>query len=117
MLGDVTVSYRGEVLGTAKLVANTSVSLSKGQYIKSELNQMTGSTVFKVILLLVLLMFILYIVFVIRYNRIRKERHRRAVEMAREEAMYRRQAAETTTQKSFEEIEEMLSNEENAAKK
>jgi len=100
VLGEVTISFDGVEYGTVKLVAASSIDLSKAQYIKNEINGLVSSTPFKVVVGIILFLILAYIVLVIRY-RILHARHKRAVRearMRRERAAAAARAAEAAAQ-------------------
>ncbi|MBR4953476.1 MAG: D-alanyl-D-alanine carboxypeptidase [Oscillospiraceae bacterium] len=100
VLGEVTVSFEGIEFGTAKLIAASSIDLSKAQYMKNEINTLVSSTPFKVVVGIILFLILAYIVLVIRY-RILHARHKRAVRearMRRERAAAQARAAEAAAQ-------------------
>jgi D-alanyl-D-alanine carboxypeptidase (penicillin-binding protein 5/6) len=99
-LGEIKVTMNGEVYGTAPLVANSTVELSRMQFIKSEIAQVWSLTWVKVIFWLVILILVAYLALVIRY-RILHARHVRSVRAARQaraaaaEEAYARRAFQT----------------------
>ena len=100
VLGEVTISFGGVEYGTVKLVAASSIDLSKAQYMKNEINRLTSSTPFKVVVGIIVFLILAYIFLVIRY-RILHERHKRAMREARlrrERAAAAARAAEAAAQ-------------------
>lgn len=81
-LGEVTLSKNGVNYGTVNLVAAAGVDLSKGEYLKSQINDTLQSKTFKLILWAVIILVVAYLALVITY-RIRRERHRKAMRRAR----------------------------------
>ena len=81
-LGEVTLSKNGVSYGTVNLVAAAGVDLSRGEYLKSQINETLHSKTFKLILWAVIIIVVAYLALVISY-RVRRIRHRRAMRMAR----------------------------------
>lgn len=107
-LGEVSVYCKDEYLGTADLVANTAVSLSKLEYMTREVKAFFALPLVWIVIILFVLMLVAYIVLVIRYNIIRR-RIRAEKRARREEALRQRQSM--ATGKSFEEIEKAMAGE------
>lgn len=78
VLGEVSVMRDGRSCGTVKLLAASSVELSRWEYIKSELHRTTQTTAFKLILFGVILLVVVYVVWVVLY-RSRRRKYTRAV--------------------------------------
>ena len=81
VLGEVTVSFDGVNYGTVKLVAASSIDLSRLQYIKTQINETLHSTMAKVIIAVLIVFTAAYLFLVIRY-RILHIRHKRAMRQA-----------------------------------
>ena len=94
-LGEITVSMDGVVYGTTSLVASTSVTLSKMQYMRHQLKTALHLTWVKVIFWFLMLALVIYILLVVRYRTLHK-RHQREVRMAREQREKLREAEERT---------------------
>lgn len=93
VLGQVTLSKNGVNYGTVNLVAASGVDLSRGDYIKTEIQNTMDSKIFKIILWSVVILLVAYLALVIVY-RVKRERHRRALRQARiERARSEREAA------------------------
>lgn len=73
-LGEVSVSRNGQICGTVKLVAATSVDLSRGQYITSHLRETTKTAAFFWLCFAVVVVLGSYIAWVIVY-RVRRKRY------------------------------------------
>ena len=81
-LGEVTLTKNGINYGTVNLVAASGVDLSRGEYLKAQIQATTSSTAFKLIFWVVILILVAYIALVVSY-RIRRARHRKAMRQAR----------------------------------
>ena len=81
-LGEVTLTKNGINYGTVNLVAASGVDLSRGEYLKSQIQATTSSTAFKLIFWVVILILVAYVILVVSY-RIRRARHRKAVRQAK----------------------------------
>lgn len=66
ILGQITITYGGEIYGPINLVSSSDIELSRIEYMKSEIAKTFESTWVKVSVITVLLLFVLYIVFVVR---------------------------------------------------
>ena len=82
VLGEVTVTRAGQSYGTVKLVASSSVELSRLQYIKSQIRETTQQKNFRIAVVVLGLLLFIYIVWVIIY-RIKRIRYLRAVRAAK----------------------------------
>lgn len=82
VLGEVSVSFDGVNYGTVKLVAASSVDLSRLQYIKSQIAETLHSTPTKIMFAVLAVFIAAYLFLVIRY-RILHNRHKRAMRQAR----------------------------------
>ena len=82
VLGEVTLSGNGRSFGTVKLVASSTVELSRMQYIKSQIRETTRKTGFKLIVTALILLFLLYLAWVISY-RVKRLKQLRAQRSAR----------------------------------
>ena len=81
VLGEITVSYEGQVLARINLVAASDISLSKMVYIRAELSKlMRSKPVIATIITLLLLVFA-YVFLVVRY-RILRRRHVKTLRQA-----------------------------------
>lgn len=69
ILGEATVSLDGVNYGTVKLVAASSVGLSKMSYIKGKLGSLFGNILVKIFILIFIALLVIYIIAVIRYRR------------------------------------------------
>ena len=81
VLGEVTLHRDGRNYGTVKLVASSTVELSRMQYIKSQLRETTQKKAFKLTVISLVLLFLLYLAWVILY-RVRRLQHLRTVRAA-----------------------------------
>lgn len=81
-LGEIVLSKDNVTYGKAKLVAASTIELSRSQFIKSQLNSTLHSKPVKIIMAVLIVCIALYLFLVIRY-RILHARHRRAVRAAR----------------------------------
>jgi len=68
VLGEVTLRRDGRSYGTVKLVASSSVELSRVQFIRSQIRETTQTKRFKLIATAVVLFFLAYFVWVIVYR-------------------------------------------------
>lgn len=78
VLGEVSVSKDGVVYGTSKLVASSTIELSRIQFIKSEISKTLHSKPVKIIFAVLIVLILLYLFLVIRYNVLRA-RHKKAM--------------------------------------
>lgn len=101
--GKITVSYDGKVIGSTKLVANSTIDLQRIEYMKNEIGKTMSSPIVKITAVVLLLMIIGYIAFIIRHNAIRRQKREEALEAHRIEMLNKKPTL--TTGKSFEEIE------------
>ena len=85
VIGEMTLYREEKCYGTVKLIASSSVELSRAQYIRSRLREATHNPRFFLIAAAVILFFGLYLVWVIVY-RVRRIRHLRAVRAAEKAA-------------------------------
>ncbi len=83
VLGEMTLRYQGKELGPIPLVANTSVSLSRVAYIKSEIHNVLSQPWVKWTFFGFVTILVLYFIFVIRYNVVKHKRRRAAYEAAK----------------------------------
>lgn len=81
VLGEVTLHRSGKNYGTVKLVASSTVELSRMQYIKSQIRETTQKKAFKLTVICLVLLFLLYLAWVIWY-RVKRLQHIRAVRAA-----------------------------------
>ena len=105
VLGSVTLTYNGREYGSVNLVASTSVSLSKTEYIHSEFKETLSLRWVKLLIAAFVLMFVGYIIFAIIYNHRQRKLRRAARAAAHRRAADARRRAQPTSGKSFEEIE------------
>jgi len=73
-IGEISVSYDGKLLGTTKLISNSSVEQSRYEYVKSVVFDTLSKPLAKLIALLLIILIILYIFFVINGRRRRRGR-------------------------------------------
>ncbi len=94
VLGEITVTHNGEVIGTSLLVSTTGVELSKIEYMKQQISEaLHNSKLLRVVWILVALL-CLYLAWVIAYrvrhlmhlNSVRKAKKARAYAIAQREA-------------------------------
>lgn len=97
-LGEVSLSLNGTSYGTAKLLASSSVDLSRSQYLKAQFRKAFGHTWLWLLLLIILFFVLLYVFLVLRYRHIRQRQlmRKRQQEQARV-AQKTRQAREQMT--------------------
>ena len=81
VLGEVTVTRGNRNYGTVKLVASSTVELSRMQYIKSQLRETTQKKSFRLTVIILALLFLLYIVWVVWY-RVKRLQHKKALKDA-----------------------------------
>ena len=74
VLGEVNVTRNGVSYGVVKLVASSSVDLSRLQYLKSQMKATTQSRTFKIIFWSVIVFFAAYLIWVIIY-RVKRVKH------------------------------------------
>ena len=91
VLGEVTLTGGGRSYGTVKLVASSSVQLSRIQYIRQQLRATTQQRSFRMTVIILALLFLLYLIWVLVY-RIKRIRHVRAVRAAERERLLRSEA-------------------------
>lgn len=94
VLGEATVTVRGEDYGTVKLINLTSVEMSKSEYMKMRLRSVLERGWFKTIVIVLALFVLGYALLVARYRRLRRKhmKERRLAEQQRR-AQRERQAA------------------------
>ncbi len=91
VLGEVTVSREGRSYGTVKLVASSTVQLSRIQYIRRQVRETTQKRSFRLTVIILAMLFVLYLVWVLIY-RIKRIRHLRAVRAAERERLLQAEA-------------------------
>ena len=91
VLGEVSVSRDGRVYGTVKLVASSSVELSRIQYIRQQVAQTLRQRSVRIAIIVLGLLFAAYLVWVVLY-RVKHLRHVRAVRAAERERLLRTEA-------------------------
>jgi len=74
VIGEISVSYDGKLLGTTKLVSNSSVEQSRFEYVKSIVFGSLNTPLAKLIVALIIIVIILYIFFVINGKKRRRRR-------------------------------------------
>ena len=82
VLGEVTVSLDGVVLGTSSLVTSTTVELARSEYMKSEIADFFSNIWVLIILAVLIVAVVLYVLSVVRYRKLHKL-HLRSLEEAR----------------------------------
>lgn len=105
VLGEVTVKFNGVDYGTVNLVANTKIELDRAAYIGSEVKNTLANKYVRLAITLFIIFIILYAAFIIYYNIRRRNKRRVAASLARQRVEAYRRSQETSTGKSFEEIE------------
>ncbi len=103
VLGEVTVSFNGQVYGTVNLVANTTVELDRTAYIGSEISNTLRNKYVRLAITVLVILAILYVAFIVYYNVRRANKRKVANDLARRRIQEYRQAQSTGM--SFEEIE------------
>lgn len=85
VLGEITLSYAGEVYGTVKLVNSSDIELSKAEYFKQRISEILSNGWVIALIAIVLCFLVLYIVLVTRYRRLRQKhlRERQRAEQRR----------------------------------
>ena len=85
VLGEAEVIIDGVSYGKVKLVNVTPVSMAKGEYLKSRLDETFGKTWVKVLIIVIVLLLVGYFALVIRYRRLRQKhlRERKRAEQRR----------------------------------
>jgi D-alanyl-D-alanine carboxypeptidase (penicillin-binding protein 5/6) len=79
VIGEITVSYEGKILGTTKLVSISSVDQSRYEYVKSIIFDSFKKPIAKVIVAVVIIAIILYIFFMINGRKRRRRRYNKTV--------------------------------------
>ena len=92
VLGEVTLTRAGKSFGTVKLVASSTVQLSRLQYIRSQIRETTRQRNFRITVAVLAVLFVAYLIWVLIY-RIKRLRHLRAVRMAERERALRMETA------------------------
>lgn len=69
VLGSVTVSYNGVSYGTVKLIASSSIDLSKMSFLKTEAAKLIDKMWVKVLIIVLIMLFVLYVAAVMIYRR------------------------------------------------
>jgi D-alanyl-D-alanine carboxypeptidase (penicillin-binding protein 5/6) len=95
VLGEVTITRNGTIIGTVRLVASTSIELHRLQNIKNQIAEVLSSTVAQIIIWVLAILVALYAALVIRYNIIRSKRKRMNME-ARQKLVEERQSPNQT---------------------
>ncbi len=95
VLGEVSVMRSGVSCGTVKLVAASSVELSRTQYILSHVRETTHSSAFRIIAAAAIAILVLYLAWVILY-RVKVHRYRRALRAARRQSAAQRSGQRST---------------------
>jgi D-alanyl-D-alanine carboxypeptidase (penicillin-binding protein 5/6) len=98
VLGEITVSKDGEVVGTVPLVTTTTVELSKTEYMKQQVTEVLHNKTVRKVFWICVILFCLYLLWCIIY-RIRRIVHVNSVRRARRaqaRASQQRAAARTT---------------------
>lgn len=87
VLGEVKLTLNGENVGTVKLIASHSVSLSKGVYLRNRIIEVLNTTAVRAVLIILVVLIVLYIALVSRYRYMRRkhlrEKKRRYAELER----------------------------------
>ena len=91
VLGEVTVSRDGRSYGTVKLVASSTVQLSRVQYIRQQVQETTRQRSFRMAVIILGLLFLAYLIWVLIY-RIKRIRHVRAVKALERERLLQAEA-------------------------
>ena len=91
VLGEVTVSRSGRSYGTVKLVASSTVQLSRVQYIRQQVKETTRQRSFRMAVIILGLLFLAYLIWVLIY-RIKRLRHLRAVRALERERLLQAEA-------------------------
>lgn len=80
LMGEVKVYYKDKLIGSSRLVADTSVGVQHVRFIEQKVKDFFGQTWVKVIIALFFLLIAVYLALVIRYNVIRRARIKRVRE-------------------------------------
>ena len=94
VLGEITLTRRGEKYGPIQLIANTSVDLHRLEFMRIQLKDMLASPTAHAVMFALILLLALYIALVIRYNVLRVRRIRKIKEAKRKLIEERRQVNE-----------------------
>lgn len=100
VLGEIVISRDGKIYGRTALVSTKSITLSRMEYIKSEIRGFFRNTVVRIIIIVLVLLVLGYAALVVRYHILRRA-HVRSVQAARRERD--RRAAEVAAQATAEE--------------
>lgn len=93
VLGEVTLSLDGVVVGSSNLVTSSTVELARSEYMKQEIAAFFSNIWVDIIILVLLVAVGLYIFSVVRYRKLHK-RHLQSVAAAKERAARRRESVE-----------------------
>ena len=80
VLGEVTVTRRGEDYGTRKLIATTGIDLHRLEFMMIQLREMLSSSIARTVIIVLILLVAAYAALVIRYNIMRVRRLRKIKE-------------------------------------
>lgn len=83
VLGELTLTRKGENYGTVKLVANTSIDLHRLEFIRMRIADVLANSTTRTVIAILALLIVMYIALVIRYNLVRRKRLRRIAEAKR----------------------------------
>ena len=108
-LGELHLKYNGKDYGSVKLVASTSVPLSKIEFMRNQISDTLGTKAVKLIIFLVILLFVLYAVGVIFYNFYRRKKRRTQRSSPRRPAV-KIGSAPNPGHENFDEIESAVDN-------
>ncbi|NLV86003.1 MAG: D-alanyl-D-alanine carboxypeptidase, partial [Clostridiales bacterium] len=87
VLGEITIERDGIIYGSSQLVASSSVSLSYGKYIKSQIGKTLKNPIVIIAIIIVLALFFSYVYLVVRYNT-RKRKHMQELSRRRRVNLY-----------------------------
>ncbi len=87
VLGEITIERDGIVYGSSQLVASSSVSLSYGKYIKSQIGKTLKKPIVIIAIIIVLALFCAYVYLVVRYNA-QKKKYMRDMQRRRRAGVY-----------------------------
>lgn len=93
-MGEITVSYAGQVYAKANLLTTSAVELSRGQYLKATLWKTLGRPWVLILFLVVLLLALLYFAAVVNYRKKRQQQLQKKRQQQRTQVQQKTRQAE-----------------------
>lgn len=93
-LGELTVSYAGQIYAKAPLVTTEAVELSRSQYLKASLRKTLGRPWVLILFLVILLLALLYFAAVVNYRKKRQRQVEKKRQQQRDQVQQRTRQAE-----------------------